>query len=207
VSPLDDLLGVAVQLAETLERLGLSFAFGGAIAQNYWGTVRATQDVDVLVALPRIRFEELAAALRAEGYLMRDKAGKDVEVLVPSMVAQEGDRHLFVVYRDLVKVEVFLPFLPLQQSLLRRAVTLPLGDRQVPITTAEDLIVLKMAFHREKDLRDIRGILWAQRGSLDLAYVREWADRTLAADIVKELEGWIAKYAGGPESPPKGFPR
>jgi len=194
VSPPDDLLGVAGRLAQILETLQLPFAFGGAIAQNYWGTVRATQDVDILVALPRIRFEELAAALCAAGFVMRDEAEREVQVSVPSMVAQERDQHLFVVYRDLVKVEVFLPFLPLQQSVLRRAVTMPLGDQQVPVTTAEDLIVLKMAFHREKDIRDVRGILWAQKGKLDLVYVREWANRMLAGEVVEELERWIGKY-------------
>jgi len=71
---------------------------------------------------------------------------------------------------------------------------MPLGGRAVPITTAEDLVVLKMAFHREKDLRDVRGILWVQRGKLDLAYIRDWAGRMLADEVATELEELIRKY-------------
>ena len=73
---------------------------------------------------------------------------------------------------------------------------LPLGPRQVPITTAEDLILLKMAFHREKDLRDVRGILWSQKGKLDLGYIRDWAKRMLEGEHASELERWIVEYAG-----------
>jgi len=40
------------------------------------------------------------------------------------------------------------------------------------MTVAEDLILLKMAFHRLKDLRDIKDILHVQRGRPDIPYLR-----------------------------------
>jgi hypothetical protein len=69
-----------------------------------------------------------------------------------------------------------------------------LAGHESPITTAEDLIVLKMVFHREKDLRDVRGILWVQKGKLDLAYMRQWASRMLEDEVLAELEGWIERF-------------
>ena len=117
------------------------------------------------------------------------------EYTMVQMVAEERERHLITLYRGLVKVEVFLPFLPLQQSILDRAVKRDLAGRSVPITTAEDLVVLKMAFHRDKDLRDVRSILWNQQGRLDLAYVRTWASRMLSNEHKEELEAWIRQYA------------
>ena len=39
MSPQEDLLAVVHLLAELCDRLGLTYAFGGAIAQNFWGTV------------------------------------------------------------------------------------------------------------------------------------------------------------------------
>ena len=68
------------------------------------------------------------------------------------------------------------------------------GAREVPITTAEDLILLKMAFHRDKDLRDVRGILAIQSGKLDLAYLRDWAGKMLTEEHRAELERWLATY-------------
>ena len=167
---------------------------GGAIAQNYWGTVRATQDVDILISIPRIRFQELATQLIDSGFRMLDSDGRRVPVTVESMVAQERDQHFFVVYRGLVKVEIFLPHIPLQNSILRRAVKQPLGNLKVPVTTAEDLILLKLAYHREKDLLDIRAMLWNQKGKLDLVYLRMEANKMLSDDRIQELENWLAKY-------------
>lgn len=189
-----DLTGVLVKLAELLERLGVEYAVGGAIAQNYWGTVRATVDIDVLISLPRVRFEALATALSEEGFTLLDASGARAPVTATAMAAEEHDRRLFTVYHNLVKVEIFLPFLPLQHSILRRAVKLPLGSRRIPITTAEDLILLKMAFHREKDLRDVRGILWSQKGRLDIAYLRDESQRILCDEAERRLEEWIAEY-------------
>jgi hypothetical protein len=194
LNPQGELLDTARILADIFDGLSLKFAFGGAIAQNYWGTVRATQDIDLLIALPRIRFGEMESALNEAGFTMADPSGKSVPVTVAAMVQEEQDRHLFTVYCNLVKAEIFLPFLPIQHSILRRAVKVSLGERQAPITTAEDLILLKMAFHREKDIWDIRSILWNQKGELDLPYLRQWASQILAQDRADELEGWIRQY-------------
>jgi hypothetical protein len=194
MSPVEDLVDLTERIARLAEGLRAPYAIGGAIAQNFWGVVRATQDLDVLISLPRIRFEELATALDAGGFEVVDDSGAGRPPSVEAIVAQERDRHLVVLRRGLAKVEVFFPFLPLQHSILRRAVPVRLRDLSVPMTTAEDLIVLKLAFHREKDLRDVRGILWSQRGKLDLAYIRDWSGKMLADDVRAELERWIGEY-------------
>jgi hypothetical protein len=54
---------------------------------------------------------------------------------------------------------------------------------------------LKLIFHRIKDLQDVRGILWVQRGKLDLEYLRKWSARTNEPTVQQELEQLIAQYA------------
>jgi hypothetical protein len=94
-----------------------------------------------------------------------------------------------------VRVELFVPAVALQEEVLRRALPVRVRNRPIPITTAEDLILLKLVFHRVKDLQDVRGILWVQRGQLDLAYLRHWSARTHEQEIQKELDRLIAEYA------------
>jgi hypothetical protein len=55
----------------------------------------------------------------------------------------------------------------------------------------EDLILLKMAFHRQKDLQDVRGILGVQKDRLDLAHLRSWSARTLDDQTADELDRLI----------------
>ena len=76
-------------------------------------------------------------------------------------------------------VELFIPVVPLQHSILKRAVARLFHGHDIRVTTAEDLILLKMAFHRHKDLQDIKGILHVQRGRLDIPYLRHWSGQML----------------------------
>jgi len=189
-----DLPGAVKDLSDVFTTLRISHAFGGAIAQNYWGTVRATQDIDLLASIPRIRFQEVAETLDAAGFRAAGTGKRDAAIDVAAMVAEERDRHLFTIHRRLVKVEIFLPFLPIQTSILERAVSCPFEDKTIRVTSAEDLVLLKMVFHREKDLRDVRAILLNQRGKLDLAYIRDGAGKLLENPRVEELEAYIARY-------------
>jgi len=66
--------------------------------------------------------------------------------------------------------------------------------RDVRVTTAEDLILLKMAFHRHKDLQDIKGILHVQQGRLDIPYLRHWSGQMLEEPAGRELDELIATY-------------
>ncbi len=68
---------------------------------------------------------------------------------------------------------------------------MPLGARMVKMTTAEDLLLLKMSFHRQKDLLDVRGILRVQSAKLDLGYVRRWSAQMLTDEVQRELEQMI----------------
>jgi hypothetical protein len=50
-----------------------------------------------------------------------------------------------------------------------------IGGRQIRVTDAEGLLVLKLIAMRPHDQQDIQGILTADRGLLDLGWVRhEW---------------------------------
>jgi hypothetical protein len=77
--------------------------------------------------------------------------------------------------------------LPLQHRILERAVMLAWKQRRIPVTTAEDLILLKMIFHRDKDLRDIRAMIATCGGALDQAYLMAQAVQVLEEAGLREL--------------------
>ena len=190
-----NLIDLVDQLAEAFDRLQVRYAIGGALASNYWGIVRATQDIDCLIALPAIKYQVLADELAAMGCVLHDDASRDVPITVPRLREQVQNHKLVECFCDSVRIELFVPAVPLQDEILRRAIPVRVGGRDVLMTTAEDLILLKLVFHRLKDLQDVRGILWVQRSRLDLNYLRHWSARTHEPNVQKELEQLIADYS------------
>ncbi|MCE2726455.1 MAG: hypothetical protein LW698_06710 [Planctomycetaceae bacterium] len=178
------------------DRLRIPYAFGGALAASFWGIPRTTQDADCLVAVPALGYQKLADALSAAGFLIDELDGTR-PVAVAELRRQIADRGFMSLVHESTTVELFVPLVPLQHAILERAQEFPFADRTIRVTTAEDLILLKMAFHRQKDLMDVKGILHVQQGRLDVGYVRQSATRMLEASVAAELETLLGEYGGG----------
>ncbi len=180
-----------VALVDVLEASNVDYAVGGAIAMGLVGYPRATADVDVLVAIPAIRTQCLVDALAAAGFTSSEGTPLDARRWLDETRTSGLCR---VTWRG-VRVELFVPKVPLQHSVLARrwrgAIT---AAKSAWITTAEDLVLLKMVFNRPKDLIDVQRLLVARHGELDLAYIEDWATRTLAPDAREALGALVATY-------------
>lgn len=187
------LADVVLRLGRIFERLDVPYAIGGAVAVSFWGVPRTTQDADCLVAVPAVAYQRLADALTAEGFMI-DGAKAPEPVTVEALLQQVRDDRFMTLVRRATSVELFVPVVPLQDSILERAVGRSFHGHTIRVTTPEDLILLKMAFHRHKDLQDIKGILHVQRGHLDIAYLRHWSARMLEDSAAGELDELIATY-------------
>jgi predicted nucleotidyltransferase len=186
--PLSD---VILRLAGICERTGVPYAVGGAVAASFWGVPRTTQDADLLVSVPALVSQHFADALAEEGFSVVDTSGGGMPT-VTGLRRQSDAEGLMRLARRNVPVEMFVPVVPLQHEILRRATDEPFHGRTIKVTSAEDLILLKMAFHRQKDIQDVRGILGVQKGRLDLGHLRSWSARTLDDQTAAELDRLIA---------------
>lgn len=102
--------------------------------------------------------------------------------------------HLAVFLCRGVRVEVFVPWHPFHHRVLDRSPLRDLEGRQIPIHTAEDLIVFKKIFDRPKDLGDIRAMLMTQKGQLDLQRIRDEAKGLLPSESWDELNALLSEY-------------
>jgi hypothetical protein len=68
----DDILGITLQLARVCDRLGLRYVVGGSLASSLHRIPRATQDVDVVVALEQRDVPQFVEALGGDFYLDQD---------------------------------------------------------------------------------------------------------------------------------------
>ena len=75
-----NLIELVGTLADVFTRLQIRFAIGGALANNYWGIVRTTQDIDCLIALPAIKYQLFADQLTVIGCVLRNGASEEVPI-------------------------------------------------------------------------------------------------------------------------------
>lgn len=161
-----------LQVTEALTERGVPFAFGGAIARNYYAEPRLTMDLDIGVFLSADAYSGVLEAL-ATLFPLQDAAG------VARTIQRDAQVRL---NWDYTPVDLFFAYDPFHNASAGRVRRVPFGDAEIPILSAEDLILHKLLFNRPKDWRDIADMLYAQRELLDRSYIEAWLSYFLPPD-------------------------
>lgn len=164
----DRVIGIHRALSEG----AVPHAFGGAIAFAYHAEPRATRDIDVNVFLPQ---SDSRNALQTLGDL-----GVTIDI-DRDFARVERDSQVRVRWGP-VPIDLFFSALDFHDDCRRRVRMVPFGDLEIPILSAEDLAVCKVAFNRDKDWVDLREMLLIQGSSFDAAYTLHWLVEMLGAD-------------------------
>ena len=154
---------LAVEVSGFLRAAGIDHAVGGALALGFYAEPRGTLDVDLNIFVDADEPGEALDALSAGGISI------DHDHAVAT-IASRGD--LFLRHRG-CRLDLFFNSIPFHASVSRRTREVHLLGARVPILAPEDLIVLKLLFHRHKDVVDIERIV-AAGPVLDWAYIRHW---------------------------------
>lgn len=175
---LDDLPGLTAAISADLAAASIRHAISGAIAMAAHGYVRATVDLDILVVAPSLRLPQVFDIIRRHGF-----RGDDRE-----LIASLRDRFVAALEAGPTTVEVLVPVLPYHHGIVDRAVAKPLRGRQVPFVSVEDLIVLKMLWHRAKDVADVHALVALPGATLDREFVRATLRSILPVDDPRHAE-------------------
>jgi len=158
------------QIVAIEEAFGLAeipHAFGGAQALAYYGSVRATHDIDVNVFLSAEEAERVFAVLGSLGASTQNPG-------LRRLVARDEQVR---VYWDDTPVDLFFAYDALHASAMARRRRVDFYGDPIHILSSEDLITFKATFDREKDWNDIAGIIYACDEPIDYDYVRGWLER------------------------------
>ena len=156
-----------VALERSFAEADIPHAFGGAHALGYYGSIRATHDIDVNVFLPARDVDRVFGVLAALGASVENPGLRRLAL---------RDEQVRVRW-DATPVDLFFAYDPLHlRSMERRRAVDFFGDT-IHVLSAEDLITYKATFDREKDWRDIATVIFACDAPLDFDYVRGWLDR------------------------------
>ena len=182
-----DVFRLLLHVANLLDRLGIRYAVGGSLASGIHGEVRATNDIDILIEIPEDRIPALVAALKPTFDVWEDTVRKAIE----------AGRSFSVLHVEWHAKVDFFPAgtSPLDSHELARrlAVQLPAAPgTDVYVASAEDIVLRKLEWYRrsggvlERQLRDVVGVMKLRGQTLDMAYLRRWADQLDLADLLTQ---------------------
>lgn len=170
-------LTAILPVVETLERLGIDYYIGGAIASLAHGIYRTTADVDIIAEIQLDQVSAFVQSLQQSYYVDAD--------MVKDAIRHRSEFN--VIHLDtMFKVDIFLPKRrPFDQIIRQRArkgeYTI-LEERAVlTMESAEDVILSKLEWYKlggeisERQWGDILGILKVQEHNVDVTYLRHWA--------------------------------
>ena len=161
-----------VAITTAFGEAGIAHAFGGALALAYYAEPRATIDVDVNVFVPPRRAGRCLDALTELGAALDRRE---------ALAASRADGQLRVRWGR-TPIDLFFAYDAFHDACRDARRVVPFGDARIPILAPEHLLVCKVVFDRRKDWLDIEQILFTTAPTLDVAEVRTWLARILAAD-------------------------
>jgi hypothetical protein len=179
--PLEPFLGSLAAFQRLLVRFGDQGIVIGGVAASLLGKPRLTADVDGLLIISTNQLPELMKAAQEEGFEPR---------IQNAVEFARQNRVLLLLHRETnIPVDLAIGILPFEMEAVERSKLYSVGDFAIRLPTPEDLIILKGAAGRARDLEDIR-TLCAAYPNLDWVRIESWLKEFAA--ILERPEIWDA---------------
>lgn len=172
-----DAVDVALQVAAALDAVGAAYFVGGSLASSFHGEPRATNDIDMVIALPGRRIAAFA-----------ERLGSDFEVdqgMLREALGRGGSANIF--YLPLVmKIDLFgLGETPFDEAEFarRQRVRVRATGEELWLKTPEDSVLRKLLWYREggevsdRQWRDVVEVLRVSGPGMSFEYLESWAPR------------------------------
>jgi hypothetical protein len=144
----------------------------GGLAASILGRPRATRDVDLLVWLEPERWNEFLSLSSRFGFRPRISDPLDFAELSRVLLLRHEPSS--------IDLDISLGGLPFEEEAVARGARVDIEGVQVPLVSAQDLLVMKAVAHRPRDLADIEAVLDRNPG-MDLEGAQNWIREFSAA--------------------------
>lgn len=183
------LLAIARELLDHLERDGLAYALGGALALGYWSDPRGTLDIDLTVFVSCDELSRLFEVLEMAGAMLDREAAKK----------SANERGMFATTVHGFRLDLFIPDIPLYESARTRRRSVSFQGRPALIWSPEDCVLFKLLYFRTKDRADVETLVAVQGATLDVDYIRRWLVEMVGA--TDDRVRWFDSIAGSGPRP------
>lgn len=170
---------IALEIVNAFEKCGVPCVIGGSHASSAWGESRQTNDIDVAILASSVEQVRCTQALLGENFVFNSLEFDD------AFGTQSEYRSGQIYYvPEGMKIDVFvLHDNAYTRSELERTVWLQVEKGvTLPVVAAENIVLHKIRWYvmanrvSDRQWNDLVKVLAVQRGSLDLDYLRKWAD-------------------------------
>lgn len=171
-----------------LNHLDLSWYVTGSMASNYWGIPRTTHDLDIVIQLPPSAVSELVRAFKSDFHID--------EVAIQAAFSPPYQFNA-IDLRSNLKVDFWLPkSAPFEKEMFSRRIKVSFLGEPAWVASPEDVMLHKLIWNQispsERQLGDCAGVFAVQKATLDLNYLRKWADSLgLRNELEKIISGEI----------------
>lgn len=183
---IQDSIELALQLHATFAALSIPYYVTGGLAAITYGEYRTTQDVDVVLDIAREDITRLVTPLEGDGFYI-----PGIEDVQTGRMNTLSITHTETIARADLMITSYDAFAQAKFE-HRQLVDIP-GRGSLFFISAEDLVLNKLRWRQrsqsEKQWRDILGVLKTQQNSLEIHYMRSWAESLfLLPDLEQALQ-------------------
>lgn len=190
-------ISVLSQITAILEKQQIRYVLVGSFASSIHGMYRSTADIDLVAEIKTEQVRPLFEALRSDFYVD--------EQLMHDAIAQRSSFNA-IHFDSVFKVDFFLPktdsfgMAELDRRQLRKIS--PDSDEVVYVATAEDTVLAKLRWYRagheisSNQWNDVVGILGTSLDTLDLHYLRTWAEELGLTDLLEKALSDVREDSG-----------
>ncbi|HLJ73290.1 MAG TPA: hypothetical protein VKU62_01800 [Thermoanaerobaculia bacterium] len=154
-----------LRILQTLQQHGVRFVIIGGIAGRLWGSTTVTNDLDICYARDRENLGALAEALREMKAKLRG-VDRDVPFVLDARSLKTGDSFTFTTNLGSLDCLGTPAGSKGYDGLARTATKMNVGGLEVAVASLEDLIQMKRAAGRPKDLIEVE-VLAAVRDEIE----------------------------------------
>jgi hypothetical protein len=159
------------RLVAILDRTGIEYMLTGSFASAYYGAPRATQDIDIVIAVTPDQLRLLGSHLPQDTYYFDLDAAlraRQREGLFNVLDLATGWKIDFIIRKSR----------PFSQEEFGRRSEAEIEGVRLHIASAEDVLIAKLEWAKrsgsDRQIQDAAGIVRVRSGSLDLAYIQIW---------------------------------
>ena len=157
------------RVIEKLDQASIPYMLTGSMALNFYGHIRATQDVDIVIKIGPADIKKICKLFEKDFYIS--------ETAIQEAVVHERAFNV-IDFKTIFKIDFIIAKKdPCSQEQFTRRKKIAFGSSDISVISPEDLILAKLEWSQhslsEMQENDIRNIMANQ--DLDRTYLDEWA--------------------------------